>query len=111
MALEDTNNLQKYYEYLKGAKADVPPTFDSFQKTLSNEDDAKKYYGYLKANKFDAPDTYESFSNTLGLKKKRLYWFYCKRRKSFGSIGCQIKRLFGATTATFSRQKANRTKG
>ena len=70
--MEVTNdNLQKYYTYLKGAKADVPDTFDSFQKTLSNDADAKKYYDYLKTNKFDAPDSYESFSNTLGLKKKR----------------------------------------
>jgi hypothetical protein len=66
----DNTNLQKYYDYLKSAKADVPDNFESFQKTLSDEGNAHKYYDYLKANKFDTPDTYESFSHTLGLKKK-----------------------------------------
>ncbi|MBK5202184.1 MAG: hypothetical protein JJE45_00480 [Prolixibacteraceae bacterium] len=66
----ETDNLQKYYTYLKGAKADIPSTYESFQKTLSDEASAKQYYDYLKNNKFDAPDTYESFSETLGLKKK-----------------------------------------
>lgn len=57
---------QDYYNYLKKAGADAPPTFESFKRTLSDEKSAKQYYNYLKTNKFDAPDTYESFSKTLG---------------------------------------------
>lgn len=65
------DNLTQYYEYLKGAGADVPPTVESFEKTLRNEANAKTYYTYLRDNGFDAPDTYESFRNTLlGVKKK-----------------------------------------
>lgn len=63
-------NLEKYYNYLKGAQADVPDTFDSFQKTLSDETTAKQYYDYLKSSGFDAPDTFDSFSRTFELKKK-----------------------------------------
>jgi CHASE3 domain sensor protein len=62
--------LKKYYTYLQSVNADVPDTFESFAKTLSDEKSAKQYYDYLKSNNFDAPDTYESFSSTLGLKKK-----------------------------------------
>jgi hypothetical protein len=61
--------LQQYYNYLKGAKADVPSTYESFEKTLSDENSARQYYQYLKDNKFDAPDSYESFANTLNIKK------------------------------------------
>jgi hypothetical protein len=64
------DELKKYYEYLKGANADVPPDFDSFATTLSDEKQAKTYFDYLKSNKFDAPETFDSFSETLGLKKK-----------------------------------------
>lgn len=62
--------LQKYYQYLKSVKADVPPDFNSFATTLADETQARTYFDYLKANKFDAPDTFDSFSETLGLKKK-----------------------------------------
>ena len=64
------DQLTQYYDYLKKAGADVPPTFESFKSTLSDEPSAKQYYDYLKSNKFDAPDTFDSFANTLGLKKK-----------------------------------------
>ena len=63
-------NLQKYYEYLKSVKADVPATYDSFATTMGDETQAKTYYNYLKTNKFDTPDTFDSFTETLGLKKK-----------------------------------------
>ena len=63
-------NLEKYYQYLKSAGADTPPTFESFSKTLSDEASAKTYYNYLRTNKFDAPDTFDSFARTLGVKKK-----------------------------------------
>ena len=66
------DQLTQYYDYLKKAGADVPPTFESFKSTLSDEPSAKQYYDYLKSNKFDAPDTFDSFANTLGLKKKNL---------------------------------------
>ena len=90
--MEVTNdNLQKYYTYLKGAKADVPDTFDSFQKTLSNDADAKKYYDYLKTNKFDAPDSYESFSNTLGLKKKEASDYVYPTSKAFSGTSSEDK--------------------
>lgn len=61
---------EQYYTYLKGAGADVPPSFQSFKNTLASEKDSKQYFDYLKKNKFDAPDTYDSFINTLGVKKK-----------------------------------------
>lgn len=64
------DELEKYYEYLKGAKADVPDTYQSFRNTLSDENSAKQYYQYLRDNKFDTPDNYDSFSNTFELKKK-----------------------------------------
>src|SRR6266566_1308324 len=64
-----TDPVEKYYNYLKSAGADVAPTLDSFKKTLSNDSSAQKYYGYLKANKFDAPPTYGSFSRTLGIQQ------------------------------------------
>lgn len=64
------DELEKYYEYLKGAKADVPDTYQSFKNTLSDENSAKQYYQYLRDNKFDTPDNYDSFSNTFELKKK-----------------------------------------
>lgn len=64
--------LLKYYEYLKGQKADVPDTFESFNATLSDDISARKYYDYLRQNDFDTPDSYESFQSTFGLKKKSL---------------------------------------
>ncbi len=64
------DELQKYYEYLKGKGADVPPTLESFRNTLSDETSGKQYHQYLKSKGFDAPDTYESFASTFGLKKK-----------------------------------------
>jgi hypothetical protein len=84
--MELNDNLQKYYDYLKGAKADVPPTFDSFQKTLSDEKSAKQYYDYLRSNKFDAPDTYESFSKTLGLKKKDATDYGLPTHEAFANV-------------------------
>lgn len=69
MAVAD-DKLKQYYTYLKSANADAPDTYESFQNTLSNEENAKQYYDYLKTNNFDAPETYDSFANTLGLKKK-----------------------------------------
>lgn len=65
-----SDSLEKYYDYLKQNGADVAPNFKSFQKTLSDQNNAKQYYDYLKNNNFDVPNTYESFSNTFGLKKK-----------------------------------------
>ena len=35
--------LNKYYEYLKGAGADVPDSFDSFSNTLSDEGNRETY--------------------------------------------------------------------
>lgn len=61
--------VEKYYNYLKSAGADVAPNLDSFKKTLSNDSTAQQYYGYLKANKFDAPPTYGSFAKTLGIQQ------------------------------------------
>lgn len=63
------DELRKYYDYLKGAGADVPNTFESFSNTLQEEESAKEYYKYLVGAGFDAPSTFDSFSNTL-LKKK-----------------------------------------
>lgn len=63
-------NLESYYNYLKEAGADTPPTLESFTKTLSDSTNARTYYDYLRSNKFDTPETFESFSNTLGIKKK-----------------------------------------
>ncbi len=62
--------LLKYYEYLKGQKADVPGTLESFQSTLQDDVSARKYYDYLRENDFDTPDSFESFQQTFGLKKK-----------------------------------------
>ncbi len=64
------DELEKYYQYLKSNKADVPESYDSFRTTLQDEPQARKYFDYLKANKFDTPETYEMFSSTFGLKKK-----------------------------------------
>lgn len=61
--------VEKYYNYLKRAGADVAPSLDSFKKTLSNDSTAQKYYNYLRQNKFDAPPTYGSFARTLGVKQ------------------------------------------
>lgn len=58
---------EKYYNYLKKAGADTPPTFDSFKKTLNDTQSAQQYYKYLREKKFDAPPTFESFSKTLGV--------------------------------------------
>lgn len=66
------DQLKQYFEYLQKAGADVPPSFDSFKSTLSNEKDAQTYFNYLKANKFDTPETFDSFYNTFGFKKKDL---------------------------------------
>src|SRR5580700_1707252 len=62
-----TDPVEKYYNYLKSAGADVPPSLDSFKKTLSNDSTAQKYYSYLRQNKFDTPPTYGSFARTLGI--------------------------------------------
>lgn len=66
------DQLEQYYSYLKNAGADVPPSFESFRTTLSDEKSASQYYTYLRQNNFDAPDTFESFANTIGLKKKEV---------------------------------------
>jgi len=63
----------KYYEYLKSKKLDVPPTYDSFQKTLSDKEKAMKYYSYLSSKKsqgmdVDIPASFDSFYNTLNPK-------------------------------------------
>lgn len=65
------DELQKYYEYLKNAGADVPPTLESFKKTLSDLGEAQSYYLYLQKNKFDTPATFDSFAETLGILKKK----------------------------------------
>lgn len=57
--------LEKYYNYLKGAGADVPDTYSSFEQTLNDVKVRQQYYEYLKKDNFDVPDTYDSFSNTL----------------------------------------------
>jgi len=62
-----TDPVEKYYNYLKTAGADVAPNLDSFKKTLSNDKTAQQYYNYLRQNKFDAPPTYGSFARTLGI--------------------------------------------
>lgn len=64
------DELQKYYEYLRKAKADVPDTYESFRNTMQDSASSRKYYEYLRANQFDTPDNYDSFVNTFGLKKK-----------------------------------------
>ena len=64
------DQIAQYYDYLKNNGADVAPSLESFQKTLSDEKSAKQYYDYLRNNKFDTPDTFDSFVNTFGLKKK-----------------------------------------
>ena len=64
------DELQKYYEYLRKAKADVPDTYESFRNTMQDSASSRKYYEYLRANKFDTPDSYDSFINTFDLKKK-----------------------------------------
>jgi hypothetical protein len=88
------DELKKYYEYLKGANADVPPDFDSFATTLSDEKQAKTYFDYLKSNKFDAPETFDSFSETLGLKKKFSYRLGFKGSNSFSRAWSAINRLY-----------------
>jgi len=62
--------LQTYYNYLKANGADVPPTINSFETTLSDSASASQYYTYLKDNGFDVPETLDSFTTTFGLKKK-----------------------------------------
>jgi hypothetical protein len=64
------DQLKQYFEYLQKAGADVPPSFDSFKSTLSDEKEAQTYFNYLKTNKFDTPDTFDSFYSTFGFKKK-----------------------------------------
>jgi len=62
---------KKYYEYLKSKNLDVPPTYESFQKTLSNQESARKYFSYLQSKKsqgIDVPESFESFYKTLSLK-------------------------------------------
>lgn len=64
--------LNKYYEYLKGAGADVPDSFDSFSNTLSDEGNRETYYNYLRNEGYDTPETFESFNSTLfGTVKKK----------------------------------------
>jgi len=62
--------LKKYYEYLRGAGADAPGTFESFSSTLEDPQNSEKYFNYLQASGFDTPKDYDSFVTTLGLKKK-----------------------------------------
>lgn len=64
------DELEKYYQYLKGKGADLPPTYDSFKKTMQDPTESQKYYSYVKQKGFDAPDTYDSFASTFGLQKK-----------------------------------------
>lgn len=64
---QQVDPAEKYYNYLKKAGADAPPTFDSFKKTLSDPKSAQQYYNYLRDKKFDAPPTFDSFSKTLGV--------------------------------------------
>lgn len=66
------SQLNNYYEYLKGAGADVAPNVESFKKTLDDLGVARQYFGYLKDNNFDTPETFESFTKTLGLGKKKM---------------------------------------
>ena len=66
-------NGLKYYEYLKSKGLDVPPTYESFQNTLNDPNQASKYYKYLQSKKsqdssLDLPPNFDSFYNTL--KKK-----------------------------------------
>ena len=63
--MPNNDNLTKYYEYLKGAGADVPPTVESFTTTLQDPASAKTYYDYVVKEGYDAPPTFESFSSTL----------------------------------------------
>jgi broad specificity phosphatase PhoE len=65
-----TDPVEKYYNYLKQAGADVAPNVESFKKTLSNDKTAQQYYNYLRANKFDAPPTYGSFARTLRVQQQ-----------------------------------------
>lgn len=62
--------LEAYYNYLKGAGADVPESLKDFQYNLQDEVSAKSYYDYLKKNEFDTPETFQDFAYTLGVKKK-----------------------------------------
>lgn len=62
--------LKKYYSYLKQNGADVPPDYNSFERTLKDVNASKQYYDYLKKEGFDAPDNYDAFASTFGLKKK-----------------------------------------
>lgn len=64
------DELEKYYQYLKGKGANVPPSVDAFRTTLSNPENAEKYYTYLVNNKFNVAPSFEGFQTTLGLKKK-----------------------------------------
>ena len=86
------DELQKYYEYLRKAGADVAPNFDSFKNSLSDSNNSRKYYDYLKSNNFDAPDNYDSFVNTFGLKKK----------VSLGEVGGRSLQGYGANTKSLS---------
>jgi hypothetical protein len=63
--------LEKYYNYLKSKKVDVPPTYESFSKTLEDKASAEKYFGYLKTKKVDVPDSFDSFSKTFNLGEKQ----------------------------------------
>ena len=62
--------LKKYYEYLRGAGADAPDTFESFSSTLEDPQNSEKYFNYLQSSGFDTPESYDAFVTTLGLKKK-----------------------------------------
>jgi hypothetical protein len=84
------DNAVKYYNYLKANGADVPPTYDSFQKTLSDQASAQKYYTYLKSNNFDAPPTYDSFQRTLGLNNS----------SATSNNDTQVQQLYGQLTNT-----------
>jgi hypothetical protein len=86
----ENKELQQYYEYLKAAKADVPPTYESFETTLADETVAKQYYQYLRDAKFDTPDTFESFTTTLGLKKKVASEYVYPTSKAFTGVASTI---------------------
>ena len=67
--VNNDNPSKKYYEYLSSKGVDVPPTYESFERTLQDDDSRKKYYEYLQTKDVDIAPTYESFSSTLVKKK------------------------------------------
>lgn len=67
-------DLKLYYEHLKLAGVPVGDTFESFKKTLNDEEKRKKYYDYLSSNKnrfkIKVPKTYKLFEKKLFPKSK-----------------------------------------